>query len=69
MARKRKRNSPTFGSKYTKRYKGKTYQMVVSRIDGGIGYSVLGRTYKSPSAAAKSITKMEVNGWRFWKID
>ncbi len=69
MVRKKKRNSPSVGSKYTKKFKGKTYQMVVSRIDGGIGYSVSGKTYKSPTAAAKPITKTEVNGWKFWKMD
>ena len=69
MPRLKKRRSPSVGSKYTKRFKGKLYEMVVSRVGGGIGYSVSGKTYKSPSAAAKSITKMEVNGWRFWKIN
>ena len=69
MARKKKRHSPSVGSKYIKTFRGKTYQMVVSRIDGGIGYTVSGKTYKSPSAAAKSVTKREVNGWIFWYMD
>jgi len=69
MARKKKRRSPSVGIKYAKRFKGKIYKMVVSRIDGGIGYTVSGKTYKSPSTAAKSITKTEVNGWIFWKMD
>ena len=35
--------------------------------DGSITISS-GRTFYSPSGAAKAIAKSSVNGWRFWRI-
>ena len=64
-----KRQSPPVGTRHKKRYKRKEYQMVVVRTKDGVGYSVSGKVYESVSAAAKSITNNEVNGWRFWHID
>jgi Restriction Enzyme Adenine Methylase Associated len=35
-------------------------------VDGGI--RVRGRTFQTPSAAARAITGMPVDGWLFWKL-
>lgn len=35
-------------------------------VEDGIHFS--GRTYSSPSAAAKAITGRPVDGWIFWKL-
>ena len=35
----------------------------------GIAYKVRGKTYRTPTAAARSVTKTAVNGWLFWRID
>jgi hypothetical protein len=32
------------------------------------GISFRGRTYSSPSGAARAITGIPVDGWRFWKL-
>jgi hypothetical protein len=63
------RKSPHIGSKYTKIYKGETYHMTVVKTPSGIGFKVKNNIYRSPSAAAKSITNKEVNGWVFWYIE
>ena len=52
------------------RYKGQKYdaQWDRSRINGGRGHCVLFRgQWVTPSAAATSISRTPVNGWRFWK--
>ena len=59
---------PAIGSKFTKRFKDKEYTMTVVQTETGSGYKVDRTVYRSPSAAAKSITETEVNGWYFWKI-
>ena len=69
MAKKKERKPPRIGSRFNKEYKGKNYKMTVTKIKNGIGYKVGDVVYRSPSAAAKSITKSEINGWLFWKID
>jgi hypothetical protein len=43
--------------------------MTVVETSGGVGYRVSGKVYKSPSGAAKAITKCAANGWRWWHID
>ena len=63
------RKVPRIGSKFTKHFKGKEFHMTVVKTHSGIGFKVSNNVYNSPSAAAKSITKKEVNGWVFWKID
>ena len=45
------------------------HRMVVVNMEGRLGYRIGNKTFPSPSAAAKSVTNSEVNGWRFWKID
>ena len=57
------------GKTYSKTFKGKLYVMKITRTDSGVGYSVGGRLFKTPTAAAKSITQNDVNGWVFWGID
>ncbi len=52
-----------------KEYKGKTYTLKVVKTDRGIGYDLRGTVFSSPSTAAKSLTKTEINGWKFWRID
>ena len=55
--------------KFVKEYKRRTYKLKVVKVEGGIGYELNGTVYSSPSTAAKSLTKGEVNGWRFWELD
>jgi hypothetical protein len=47
-------------------YKGKTYYAVV-RKSGSIGFR--GKTFPSPSAAARAIIKRNTNGWFWWKYE
>ena len=63
------RKQSVVGAKYKGMYRGKEYSMEVVGIKGRIAYRVSGTDYSSPSAAAKSITGAEVNGWRFWRMD
>ena len=51
------------GTKFRAIYKGQTYLAIV--VDGGL--SMDGKRYRSPSAAAVSITGNAVNGWVFWE--
>jgi hypothetical protein len=69
MRARKKRPNPKLGRKFVKEYKHQIYKLKVVKGNGGIGYKLEGIVYSSPSAAAKSITGSEVNGWKFWKID
>ena len=70
MPRARKRlSAPPVGSTYERQFKGRNVQMTVVSANGGVAYRVSGRDFRSPSAAAKSITGTEVNGWEFWRIN
>jgi hypothetical protein len=60
---------PAVGSTFKKRFHGKEYTLFVEREGGRLCFRVGGRTYGTPTGAAKSITRYEVNGWAFWKID
>lgn len=60
---------PSVGSSFIKTYKDKSYTLQVVKSDSGVGYKLGKTVYTSPSAAAKSLTETEVNGWKFWKID
>ena len=65
MPRRKKRTSPTSGKIFKKKYKGKIYEMKVVARDKGVAFSVGGKIYKTPTGAAKSITKIDVNGLVF----
>ncbi|HNU99812.1 MAG TPA: hypothetical protein PKK20_07710 [Verrucomicrobiota bacterium] len=41
---------------------------VVSQM-GQTAYSVAGVVYKTPTAAANSISETPINGWQFWGIE
>ena len=69
MPARKKRTNPRVGCEFVTRFKGKTYKLKVIKADGKVAYELGDTAFPSPSAAAKSITKTEVNGWRFWKID
>lgn len=69
MSRKIKRKTPTIAKVYIRKFAGKEFKMEVVEKEGKIGFKVNNIIYHSPSGAAKSITKQEVNGWRFWKMD
>ena len=51
------------GTPFRARYKHREYHAVVR--DGALAYE--GKSFGSPSAAAKAITGSAVNGWRFWE--
>jgi len=68
MPKHKEVNLPQPGSRFAKTYKGKTYTMEVVKEAGRVQYKVGSKIYSSPSAAAKSITKTEVNGWVFWRL-
>ena len=69
MAREIERKVPPQGSVFRHSYKGRKYVMTVVKEHGEVRYSVSGRLFRSPSAAAVSITGMATNGWRFWGMD
>lgn len=51
------------GTEFRATYKGQTY---LARVEGG-ALVLSGKRFDSPSAAAVSITRNPVNGWRFWE--
>jgi len=51
------------GTEFRATYKGQTY---LGRVEGG-ALVLSGKRFDSPSAAAVSITRNPVNGWRFWQ--
>ena len=63
--------APKAGSKFTAKYKGKTYTMTTKDVKGVLTYFVKGKAYKNPSAAALPVVKRErgPNGWTFWGIE
>lgn len=69
MPTRKKRTNPKVGCEFEREFKSKIYKLRVIEIDGRIAYKLGGVVFPSPSAAAKSITKTEVNGWVFWRID
>ena len=66
---KKEHKLPKVGSIWEKSFKKRRYVMKVVAAPNGVAYEVDGRRFKSPSGAAESITKREVNGWVFWKIE
>lgn len=69
MAKHKERKAPRPGAQFSKIHKGKTYFMEIVSQGGGTGYKVGQNVYNSPSGAAKSITKTDINGWEFWGLD
>jgi hypothetical protein len=53
---------------FKRTYRGETYEMRTVQQDGNISYEVEGQIFRSPTAAARHVTKGEVNGWVFWGI-
>lgn len=69
MPKPKKRKAPNIGSIFEKIYKGKTYKLKVIYSPNGLAFELDGDIFKTPTAAAKSITKREVNGWEFWLMN
>ena len=53
------------GTSFRATYKGKTYQ---ARIQNSQWIDEFGNFRTSPSDAASSISRTNVNGWRFWYV-
>jgi hypothetical protein len=69
MPAAKKRSNPKIGTEFIREYRNKTHKLKVVKAAGVVAYELDGTVYSSPSAAAKSLTKGEVNGWKFWKIE
>jgi len=69
MAKRKKRPTPKVGSRFEKTYNGKSRTLLVVENEGRICFRMDGETFSSPTAAAKTLTKNEVNGWKFWGMD
>jgi hypothetical protein len=52
------------GAEFRATHKGQTY---LARVEAG-ALVLGGRRFTSPSSAAVSITKTNINGWRFWQF-
>jgi hypothetical protein len=63
------RSLPKPGATFKKEYKGTTYVLSVMEQKGRLIYRLRGESFNSPSAAAKSLTNYEINGWVFWSMD
>jgi len=68
MARRKNHKAPAHGAIFKKAFCGVEYSLTVRHTKDGIRYVTGGTEYNTPSGAAKSIVKAEVNGWRFWGI-
>ena len=60
---------PKVGDTFNRTFKHVQYTMTVVEEGNRIGYKVGNNVYRSPSAAAKSVTQTAVNGWTFWRIE
>jgi hypothetical protein len=69
MGAPNQRSSPTVGKVYDREYGGQIHRMKVVKIGSKVQYEVNGEVFPTPSAAGKHVTKNEVNGWIFWRID
>jgi hypothetical protein len=69
MPERKPRKLPKPGSTFKKEFKGKAYNLSVVEQGGRLIYRLQGESFDSPSAAAKSLTNHEVNGWVFWRMD
>lgn len=62
------RKIPRINTEFERDYEGIKYKLKVVATSEGLRYELNGHLYKTPTAAAKTITKYEVNGWRFWHM-
>ena len=69
MGHSKARSLPKPGASFKKVYKGTTYALSVAEHKGRLIYRLRGESFISPSAAAKSLTHHEINGWVFWSMD
>jgi hypothetical protein len=69
MPQRKPRQLPTVGSVFEKTFRGEVYRLTVVKTGEGVRFKIGGKTFRTPSGAAKSITGSEVNGWSFWGID
>jgi len=69
MPKHKERPDPKVGSEFIKEFKGKTHRLKVIKEKSVTAYQLGAAVFPSPSAAARSITKNDVNGWKFWNID
>jgi hypothetical protein len=69
MPKNKIRVTPTVGSVFQKKFNGKIYLLTVIKSSNGVAYNIGNLIFATPTAAAKSIQKTEVNGWKFWKMD
>ena len=70
MPKRKQHKLPKPGTMFERKWRDRLYRMkVIAQKDARVAFEVDGRAFTTPSAAAKSITKQEVNGWRFWHID
>jgi hypothetical protein len=69
MGKKPKWKAPLQGSTFEKEYSGRHYTLKVVESPNGIVYVLNGRTFETPTAAAKSLTNSEINGWKFWNMN
>ena len=76
--RKQRTKFPEPGTILRRRYRtrkkldDRTYEAMVVSVDRGTGWVAVeleGKTYKSLSAAARSITGYQVDGWIFWGLE
>lgn len=66
MPKRRSHKMPAPGQTLVRTFKGKQFKLLVVDEGGKLAYRCCGKTYASPSGAAKAITGREVNGWVFW---
>lgn len=69
MPKHKERPTPKVGTRYEKRFKGKDHILHVVENEGRVCYKLGREIFASPTAAAKSLTKSEINGWKFWQMD
>jgi ribosomal protein L2 len=71
-ARKKRDSLPLLGTVFTREYKGKIRQAKVVDVDsenGRVKLEVEGIIYDSPTAAARSFVRNQVDGWIWWHMD
>jgi len=69
MPVKKEHRLPKVGKTFTRNFKGTANTLEIVRDAGKIAYKTNDNIFSSPSAAAKSITHTEINGWVFWGLE